>query len=125
MPQKAARLGKSQRLLQSSQFKSVFGRKIAVHGQFFSLHVAPNEIGFPRLGITVSRRVSKRAVQRNRIKRQIRESFRASQYELMPMDCIVISKIGSADICNANLRIELDNLWPKADQKCRRFRQNL
>lgn len=36
----------------------------------------PNDLGHRRLGVTVSTRVSKRAVHRNRVKRLFREAFR-------------------------------------------------
>ncbi len=44
-----------------------------------------------RLGITVTRRVGK-AVRRNRIKRVVREWFRARQQELKPCDLVVVAR---------------------------------
>ncbi len=44
-----------------------------------------------RLGITVTRKVGN-AVQRNRIKRLVREWFRGRQQELSPCDLVVIAK---------------------------------
>lgn len=40
--------------------------------------VNANDLGFDRLGITISRKVARRAVDRNRIKRLLRETFRLS-----------------------------------------------
>lgn len=42
-----------------------------------SIFVAPNDSSFDRYGITASRKVSRRAVDRNRMKRLLRESIRA------------------------------------------------
>ncbi len=70
------------------------------------------------MGLTVSRRVSKKAVQRNRIKRQIRESFRLNRKDLPSIDFVVVSKVGCESQENRRLRIELDMLWNKASQKC-------
>ena len=118
MPQAAAGLGRQRKLLSSAQFGAVFSNRKSIHGKFFSVHAVKNEIDYPRVGLTVSKRVSKRAVQRNRIKRQIRESFRLRQAELSPIDFVVTAKVGSAEQENGVLRSELDKLWSKASIKC-------
>ncbi len=45
----------------------------------------------PRIGITVSSKVGN-AVERNRVKRWIREGWRASCRELPPVDLVVIAR---------------------------------
>ena len=89
-----------------------------MHGAHFIAHVASNGLGFPRIGLAVSRRVSKRAVERNRIKRIIRDSFRHHQHELGAIDYIVVAKSGAAEQLNRVLRSELDKLWARARGKC-------
>ena len=121
MPQAAAKLGRNRKLLDGGQFKSVFSQKKSIHGKYFGMHVIRNRLNHPRLGMAVSKKVSKKAVQRNRIKRQIRESFRLCQDTLIPMDCVVVSKIGCADQENRVLRTELDGLWSRANKKCENF----
>lgn len=44
--------------------------------------VIPNRTSHQRLGITASRKVSRSAVGRNRVKRLLRESFRLNKAEL-------------------------------------------
>ncbi len=46
----------------------------------------PNALGHRRLGVTVSTRVSKRAVDRNRVKRFFRETFRKER-ACLPTGC--------------------------------------
>ena len=50
---------------------------------------------FLSLGIIVSKRVSKRAHDRNKIKRYIRECFRASDIRSENMDLVIIARSGS------------------------------
>ncbi|STO63775.1 ribonuclease P [Haemophilus parahaemolyticus] len=50
----------------------------------------------PRLGLTVAKKHLKRAHDRNRIKRIVRESFRLKQHELPNMDFVFVAKGGLA-----------------------------
>ena len=81
------------------------------------MHFAPNEIGFARVGLAVSRRVDKKSVARHRIKRQIRESFRHKRRELSAMDYVVVAKPGAGAQPNRTLRGEIDALWARAAAK--------
>jgi len=56
-----------------------------------------SETNVPRLGVTVSTRVGN-SVQRNRIKRLLREVFRHRQSELAPLDVVVIAKPGAGEL---------------------------
>ena len=66
-----------------------------------------------RLGMAVSRRVSKRAVVRNRIRRQIRESFRLRRLRLPNCDVLIVARAAAAEQDNKALRQELELLWSK------------
>ena len=46
----------------------------------------PNELGIVRVMVSVSKRYFKRAVKRNRIKRQLREAYRLQKELLQPLD---------------------------------------
>lgn len=108
--------------MDGKQFSAVFDHKRRLHGACFNIHVAPNDLSHARIGLAVSRRVSKKAVERNRLKRIIRESFRHHQHRLGAIDYVVIARVGAADRSrrpNRALRSELDDLWAKARQKCR------
>ena len=67
----------------------------------------------PRLGIAVSRRVSPKAVVRNRIRRQVRESFRLKRPYLASMDYVVLAQPDAAAMNRAELRAALENLWQR------------
>lgn len=70
-----------------------------------------NQLGHPRIGLTVAKKHVKRAHERNRIKRLTRESFRLRQHELPAMDFVVVAKKGIADLDNRALTEALDKLW--------------
>ena len=46
----------------------------------------PNEVGVVRIMVSVSKRYFKRAVKRNRIKRQLREAYRLQKELLQPLE---------------------------------------
>jgi ribonuclease P protein component len=46
----------------------------------------PNEVGMVRIMVSVSKRYFKRAVKRNRIKRQLREAYRLQKELLQPLE---------------------------------------
>jgi len=103
-----------QRIRKSAQFSQVFdhGRRIAC--PFFALHFVENSCGAPRLGLAVSKKVDARAVGRNRIKRQVRESFRAEKARLPTLDFVVMARPASAKAETQQLRTQLLGLWQKA-----------
>jgi ribonuclease P protein component len=79
------------RLLKASEFERVFDARNSASDQWIVLHGASNELGFPRLGLTVSRQRGG-AVERNRWKRLLREAFRLSQHNLPPLDLVCVAR---------------------------------
>lgn len=67
-----------------------------------------------RLGLAVSRKVDARAVVRNRIKRQLRETFRAHRTQLLPGDYVCVARPGAATLPPAALREALLSLLRRA-----------
>ncbi|HEV8044766.1 MAG TPA: ribonuclease P protein component [Rubrobacter sp.] len=65
------------RLTDSTEFERVYRQGTACRGKLFSVHAFPNEIGTPRLGLSVSRKVGN-AVTRNTVRRRLREVFHSS-----------------------------------------------
>ncbi len=75
---------RSANLKKSSEFRVVYESGRRYDGTFMTAFVAPARSSQQqhRLGITASRKVSRSAVGRNRVKRLLRESFRLSEAEL-------------------------------------------
>ncbi|MGQ5524452.1 ribonuclease P protein component [Chitinimonas sp. PSY-7] len=59
---------------------------------FFQVWVQPNQLGRARLGLVVSKKVERRAVGRNFIKRTVREHFRREAATLSGLDLVVRAK---------------------------------
>ncbi|MEJ7577903.1 MAG: ribonuclease P protein component [Pyrinomonadaceae bacterium] len=65
-----------------AEFRRVYGRGERYNGRFMTAFVLPNDSEHQRLGVTASRKTSVRAIERNRMKRLLRESFRLSEATL-------------------------------------------
>lgn len=74
-------LPKSRHLRLPAEFAAVYEAKTRESRGPLTVYALPNDLGFPRLGMSVSRKVGT-AVRRNRIRRLIRESFRLLQHDL-------------------------------------------
>lgn len=81
--------GKTKRLLKAENFREVFSyshsssrpKRYILRGAFYTLYWKPSE-GESRLGMSLARKVVRRAPTRNRIKRCLREYFRTHCREL-------------------------------------------
>jgi ribonuclease P protein component len=106
------------RLHQPAEFRDVkrYGRKFA--DALFSLSVMANHETHPRLGLSIATRTFGTAVERNRIKRLTRESFRLNQHALPPVDVTVSAREAARRATPADLRASLDKLWKSITQKC-------
>ena len=95
---------KSRRLLNSQQFQQVFSHapiKVS-HPQLLIL-ARPNALDFPRLGLVIAKKHVRTAVNRNRIKRRIRECFRLKQHKLSGIDAIVLARSGLGQLDDGEL----------------------
>lgn len=67
----------------------------------------------PRLGLAISKRCASRAVDRNRLKRIARESFRLRASELPPVDVVVVCTRDARQLPSEQLRQTLDEAWDR------------
>jgi ribonuclease P protein component len=108
-----AGLPREARLRRPGEFAALRTSSGRAGGRCFHLRYRNNELGHARLGLAISKRVSKRAVERNRIKRLLRESFRRIQHQLPAIDLMVMAREQAAGVPGPQLLAELDGLWKK------------
>lgn len=63
-----------------------------------------NQLSKARLGLAISHKCSKLAVERNRIKRIMRETFRVAKLNLPALDLVVTCKPNAVDATNIALK---------------------
>jgi ribonuclease P protein component len=97
----------TRRLRRSSEFGRVFADPLRSSDIYFTVLARANELDRARLGLAISRRAASRAVDRNKLKRLARESFRHRD-DLPAADFIVLARPGAARADKATLRESLD-----------------
>lgn len=105
----------SVRLHASAEYQAVFKAAKRLSSSHLRLHAHVRaEATLARLGVTVSKKVDKRAVGRNRIKRIAREFFRHERPHLPPGDYVLLVQPGAKLLANEALREQLQQLFGRA-----------
>lgn len=68
-------------LNKNEQFLHVYQKGKRVYHKYFVLHYLPNGLAYNRLGLTVNKKIAK-AVNRNRVRRLLKESYRLKEPSL-------------------------------------------
>lgn len=80
------------RLLCAADYERVFERAHKSSGKALTVLARRSDRDSARLGLAISAKQIRRAVDRNRVKRLIRESFRRHQALLKGLDVVVIGR---------------------------------
>ena len=109
------------RLRRPAEFKAVFDSAALKIGQpQFLLLASPNGLQHPRLGLVIAKKKVRHAVDRNRIKRITRDSFRRLQHDLPPVDLLMIARQDLAALDNKALHQALLDAWARLNRKFRK-----
>ena len=106
------------RLKKAAEFKKVFTNPVKSTDRYFTLLAAPNDFGHPRIGLAIAKKVIRKAVDRNVIKRTVRESFRLQQQSMANIDIVVLARKEALDAPPDALRKSLEKHWLKLVSKC-------
>ena len=105
----------SARLRASAEYQAVFKGARRLSSPQLKLHAHVRaDATVPRLGVAVSKKVDKRAVGRNRIKRVARETFRRERHQLPPGDYVLIAQPGASALSSDELRAQWLQLLERA-----------
>jgi len=108
---------KRHRLLTAGDYDRVFKQpSYRIHAGEFLLLAADNDRNASRLGTVVSKKVSRTAVERNRIRRLVKETFRLSGLE-PGVDVVVLARPPARGKSNAELIEVLGGMWGKLAAK--------
>lgn len=110
---------KYQRLLLASDYQNVFNNvEFKTGGSYLLTLSCKNQLPHGRLGLAISKKHLKKAVNRNRLKRLIRASFQQNQAQLVNLDIVVLLRNDrSRTATNQEINQELEYLWQQLLKK--------
>jgi ribonuclease P protein component len=108
--------GQKERIRKRQDYQRIYDQGVRRHSQRFTIILCPSPTGIRRMGMTVSRKVGN-AVQRNRVKRLLREFFRLNKSRLpASQDIVIIAKKGILPLTYRDVCAELESrLIDRAD----------
>lgn len=107
-------LPKKFRLTKEEEFQTVLRKGEVIQGSFLGLAFTRSGEDGPKIGIIVSRKISKKAVVRNRIKRAVREESRKYLEELTEdLLLVFLAKKRAAETDSQTIRQDVQNLFRK------------
>jgi ribonuclease P protein component len=107
------RFHRTARLLSAADYQRVFDGPRRSADRWFTVLAVNNQVSRARLGLAISKKQARRAVDRNRLKRLIRESFRCQREQFDGTDLVVMARSAALSINNAKLRESLERHFSK------------
>jgi len=100
------------RLATKAEVQSVFADKPGkISRKYLLVLYKSNQLPYARLGMIVGKKHLRRAVDRNRVRRVIRESFRHEREKLKGLDFVVMIRSDCSLLENQAIKNEIGNVW--------------
>lgn len=101
--------------LKSKDFLSFFRNTKKINTPLYALYIKSNTLNQARLGIIIKKKHIKTAVNRNKIKRIVREQFRLRLTQLIGYDLVVfVNKFKDKEVIDF-FRSDLEKQWPRLE----------
>lgn len=113
-----AGFARTHRITQAADFRRAFATGCRSAAGPLVLISIPNGLAHARLGLAVSKRHVRRAIDRNRIKRLTREMFRTHAAAVAGRDVVLLIRSTMDGWDNARFRAALIALWGQHLRKC-------
>jgi ribonuclease P protein component len=106
------------RLGSPADFQNVFENAQRSADTYLTVLARPNKRGHARLGLAIAKKSIRNAVDRNRVKRLIRESFRLRQMGFGGVDFVVMARPLAKQASNEILQSALAKHWASLTKRC-------
>lgn len=118
------RFNKKQRLLSASDYKEVFDlNNVKISNSSLLILAKPSSGDQSRLGLVIAKKNIPTAVQRNRVKRVVRETFRHQEFTVA-MDIVFLARNRANQLSTQQLTQLLNSAWLDLEAKCIPLRLN-
>lgn len=106
-------------MLTAAQYRRVFAEPLRSSNAYFTLLAKSNGEAYSRLGLAIAKKQLRRAVDRNRIKRLVREWFRTHLQgdEAKTFDLVVLTRTAAKQTDNAELYAALHSALAKLQRQ--------
>lgn len=112
---------KTSRLLNAADYKAVFSNaQFKVSCRHFLVLANCSSSSNARLGLVIAKKNVALAVQRNRIKRRLRDTFRHNKKLLDKLDLVVLARKDADKLDNKELVDTINSLWQDLHSKIKR-----
>ena len=107
------------RLIAATDFQNVFKHaEYRASNRWLCVLATASSCDHARLGLAISRKVARNSVQRNRIKRLIRENFRRGKIRTLALDIVVMGRNDVARQTGKAIEAALEKLWIQLFDAC-------
>jgi ribonuclease P protein component len=109
---------RQRRLTRSREFQAVFADNFRVSDKNITILIGKPTAEGPRIGFAVAKKQIRRAIDRSRLKRAFRESFRKHQHCLPARDIVVMVRKKILDVDGREINLCIEKHWKNIIRQC-------